>query len=271
MTAAGRGISVAPAGSARPTFRRRMARTDSSSSPTPRSSAGFESTWWSVVLTDQHDAAKHRAALDHLCQAYWPPVYSYLRRQGATPADAEDLTQGFFAELMGGNFLDRPDPAKGKFRSYLLGALRHYLARQKEHARALKRGGAVAPLSLDQAEAEIAALASPQLDPSAAYERTWAVTLLAHAARRLEEEQVAAERAEIFAALRPFLYTPPARGDYERVARQLHTSRSNVAVWIHRLGQRLSELVALEVAATLENPADAARELQHLKTSLGQA
>lgn len=248
-----------------------MARTGSSSTPISRSSAGFDSTHWSVVLADKRDTAKHRAALDHLCQAYWPPIYSFLRRQGSSPADAEDLTQGFFAELITGDFLERPDPARGKFRSYLIGALRHYLAHQREHAGAKKRGGGAPHLPLDNAESEFAALASPQLDPSAAYERAWAVTLLARAVQQLEAEQHAANRTPIFTLLRPFLYAPPSRGDYEQIAEKLQTSRATVAVWIHRLSQRLSELVSLEIAATLENPADAEQELRHLKQSLAEA
>jgi RNA polymerase sigma factor (sigma-70 family) len=248
-----------------------MASSGSSSNPTPRSGAGFDSTQWSVVLAGQRDVGKHRAALDHLCQAYWPPVYSYLRRKGFSPSDAEDLTQGFFAELITGDFLTRPDPARGKFRSYLIGALHHYLAHRREHTGAQKRGGHARHLPLDHAEADFAALASPQLDPSAAYERAWAVTLLARAAQQLEAEQHAAQRSLIFATLRPFLYAPPSRGDYEQAAEKLQTSRATVAVWIHRLSQRLTELVSLEVAATLENPADAEQELRHLKQSLAGA
>lgn len=234
-----------------------------------RSLAGFEPTLWSVVLGARSDAAKHRAALEHLCRAYWAPVYSFLRRQGRSPHDAEDLTQGFFADLAAGDFLSRPDPERGRFRSYLLGALQHYLARHHERAGAQKRGGGLAHLSLADAEQEFAALATPELDPSAAYEKSWAVTLLAHAVRRLEAEQRAAGRIAIFHALRPFLYAPPARGDYERLAVELHTSRATVAVWLHRLAARLTELVALEVAATLEEPGDAPQELQHLRQTLG--
>jgi RNA polymerase sigma factor (sigma-70 family) len=245
-----------------------MASPGTNSGRTPRSSAGFESTLWSVVLAGQRDATQQRAALEHLCRAYWPPVYSFLRRQGAPPADAEDLTQGFFADLIAGDFLQRPDPARGKFRSYLIGALRQYLAREHERAAAGKRGGGIPHLPLADAEAEFTGLATPELDPSQAYERAWAVTLLARAAHQLGEEQSAAQRTAIFNRLRPFLYAAPSRGDYERAASDLGTSRATVAVWIHRLSQRLSELVALEVAATLENPADSEQELQHLKQTL---
>lgn len=242
-----------------------------SSSPRhSRSSAGFDSTLWSVVLAGRSESEQRRAALDHLCRAYWPPIYSFLRRKGHAPADAEDLTQGFFAELVAGDFLNRPDPAQGRFRNYLLGALHHYLAHQRERAGARKRGGGMPHLSLDKAETEFAGLAAPQLDPSEAYERAWAVTLLARAAAQLEAEQQAAGRGTIFDALRPFLYAPPSRGDYDQAAARLGTSRATVAVWIHRLSQRLGELVSLEVAATLGNPADAGQELQHLKQSLGR-
>ncbi len=226
----------------------------------------FASTQWSLVAAAQQDPATRQRALGHLCQAYWLPVYSFLRRRGHAPADAEDTTQAFFAHLIAGDFLSRPDPAQGRFRGYLVGALRQFVSHERTRALAQKRGGQVTFVDLGgvDAEREFSALAQPELDPSEAYELSWAVTVLNHAVRRLEEEQLAAGRAEVFAALRPFLHTPPAAGDYARAAARLKTSRATVAVWLHRLSRRLGELVKLEVTATLNDPADADEELQHL-------
>lgn len=230
----------------------------------------FAPTQWSIVRDARSSHARRQEALQALCRTYWPPVYSFLRRHGHSPADAEDLTQDFFAHLLAGDFFDRPDPARGRFRGYLVGALRQFVGHAREHAGALKRGGGVTfvDLASPDLEREYAPVDQPQLDPSEAYELSWAATLLGTALRRLEAEQSAAGRSEIFAALKPFLHSPPESGDYARVATALGTSRATVAVWLHRLTSRLAELVKLEVAATLENPADAEEELRHLLTVL---
>jgi RNA polymerase sigma factor (sigma-70 family) len=223
-----------------------------------------------MVLGARRDAIDRPAALQRLCTAYWLPLYSYLRRRGYAPADAEDLTQGFFVFLLESDFLDRPDPAKGRFRGYLIGALKHFLAQHFERANAQKRGGDaqfVNWATLD-AESEFAACDQPQLDPADAYEKTWALTLLARALQQLDTEQQAAGKARTFAVLRPFLSTTPTRGDYESAAQALGTTRTNVAVWVHRLNHRYAELVKLEVAATLGPTGDLAAEMQHLLQAL---
>ena len=228
----------------------------------------FAPTQWSIVRDARSDHTRRREALESLCRIYWPPVYSYVRRRGHSPADAEDTTQAFFAHLLAGDFFDQLDPARGRFRGYLVGALRHFVSHERAHARAHKRGGAVTFLDLSglDTELEYAAVDHAQLDPSEAYELSWAVTLLGHAMRRLETEQRTAGRAAIFAALKPLLHSTPGPGDYARASAALDTSRATVAVWLHRLTRRLAELVKLEVAATLENPDDAEQELRHLLT-----
>lgn len=218
------------------------------------------------MLEAKRDSAQRRTALEELCRAYWLPIYGYLRRRQHAPADAEDLTQSFFAHLLASDFLERADPAKGRFRGYLVGALRHFLGTHFERAGAQKRGGGVTHLEWTHPEAErqFAALDQPQLDPAAAYETTWALTLLARALHRLEAEQAEAKRERHFAALKKFLSATPTRGDYDEAAAELGTTRTNVAVWVHRLKQRYAELVQLEVAATVQNPADVKSEMQHL-------
>lgn len=232
--------------------------------------AAFAPTQWSVILATRSDAADRPAALQRLCSAYWLPVYGYLRRRGHAAADAEDLTQGFFAYLLDGDFLERPDPAKGRFRGYLVGALKHFLAQHFERTSAQKRGAGAQFIdwsSLD-AEREFAACDQPQLDPSEAYEKTWALTLLARALRQLEDEQTAGGKSRVFAVLKPFLSSSPTRGDYDRAAAALGTTRTHVAVWVHRLNSRYAELVRLEVAATVRDPAEIDGEMQHLLQAL---
>jgi RNA polymerase sigma factor (sigma-70 family) len=243
------------------------------SAPSPAGSnagAAFGSTQWSVILQARTDSASRRQALETLCGAYWTPLYAYLRRRGHSPADAEDLTQGFFVHLLEGDFLDRSDPTKGRFRGYLIGALRHYLGTHFERERAQKRGGGAQTVdwSALEAEREFSAIDRPDADPSVIYEKSWALTLLSRSLHRLDEEQAAAGKTRVFTVLRPFLSVMPTRGDYDRAAAELATTRANVAVWVHRLSQRYAELVKLEVAATVQDPAEVKHELQHLMQAL---
>ena len=230
----------------------------------------FSPTQWSVVLAARSDSARRREALEQLCATYWPPIYGYLRRRGKSPSDAEDLTQSFFLHLIESDFLDRPDPAQGRFRGYLVGALKHFLSNHFEREGAQKRGGQATFLDWSELdpEREFAALGQSQADPAELFETSWALTLLGQAVRKLEAEQLEAGRARQFAVLKPYLSAAPSRGDYDQAALALGTSRTNVAVWVHRLNQRYAELVRLAVAATVQNPAEVNEELRHLLTVL---
>lgn len=244
----------------------------SAATPTsgPQEGTAFASTQWSLVLETRSDSANRRTALEGLCRAYWLPIYGYLRRRGHAPPDAEDLTQGFFLYLLEGDFLDRPDPAKGRFRGYLIGALKHFLAGESRHASAQKRGGGAQFIdwtSID-AEREFLAQDQSQQDPSAAYETSWALTVMSNALRRLETEQAAAGRARQFGVLKGYLSTTPTRGEYDDAALALGTTRATVAVWIFRLNRRYAELVRLEVAASLQDPAEVKNEMRHLLQAL---
>ena len=234
-----------------------------------KADAEFSPTQWSVVLQARSNSAQRQQALERLCNTYWLPLYGYLRRRGRSPEDAEDLTQGFFAYLLESDFLDRPDPAKGRFRGYLLGALRHYVGKQFEKQNAQKRGG---PHRFDcvsiEAEQEFAAVDQPQLDPSEAFEKSWALTLLAQSLRRLETEQAGVEKTRQFAVLKPFLSATPTPGEYDEAARVLGTTRTTVAVWVHRLNHRYGEIVKMDVAATVADPAEVKAEMQHLRRAL---
>jgi RNA polymerase sigma-70 factor (ECF subfamily) len=234
-----------------------------------KAAAEFSPTQWSVVLQAHSSSARRQQALERLCKTYWLPLYGYLRRRGNSPEDAEDLTQGFFAYLLESDFLDRPDPAKGRFRGYLLGALRHYVGKEFEKQTAQKRGG---PHRFDcvsiDAEEKFEAIDQPQLDPSEAFEKSWALALLSQSLHRLEAEQAATEKARQFAVLKPFLSATPTAGEYDEAARALNTSRATVAVWVHRLNHRYGEIVKMEVAATVVDPADVNEEMQHLRWAL---
>lgn len=223
-----------------------------------------------MVLASRNDPARRCEALEHLCGIYWRPIYAYLRRRGHPPADAEDLTQGFFLHLIESDFLDQPDPAQGRFRGYLVGALKHFLGSHFERAHAQKRGGGALRVEWTEADAEreFAALGLHAADPAEIYETSWALTLLGDALRQLEAEQLAAGRDRQFQVLKPFLSAAPSRGDYDQAAATLGSTRTTVAVWVHRLNQRYGELVKLAVAATVQRPEDAEAEFHHLLTVL---
>jgi RNA polymerase sigma-70 factor (ECF subfamily) len=236
--------------------------------PNDRPAAGvqFAPTQWSIVLGARTDSPTRGPALEKLCSSYWLPIYAHLRRRGHAVADAEDLTQGFFAHLLEGDFLDRPDASKGRFRSYLLGALRQFLASHFERASAQKRGAGIQFLDWTklQAEREFAAVDQRQQDPAQAFDYNWALVVFASAFRLLAEEQAVAGKSALFAELKGYLSTPPASGDYERSARQLGMSRSHVAVAVHRLNTRYRELILREIGATVQNPEEVEAEARHL-------
>ncbi len=232
----------------------------------------FTATHWSVVVQARHGSPGRREALERLCSSYWLPIYAYLRRCGHSPADSEDLTQGFFVHLIESDFLDRSDPARGRFRGYIIAALKRFLGDHFERQGAKKRGGGVEFVDWNcidaEGEFELTGGVQSELDPSAAYERHFAQALMSKALRRLEEEQVSAGKSRQFAALKTFLGGAPGPGGYELAARELGTTRANVAVWVHRLNQRYTELIKLEVADAVEDPAEAKDELRHLLETL---
>lgn len=224
------------------------------------------------MLLARSDSPDRRAALEKLCRAYWPPVYAFVRRRGFSAEDAQDLTQGFFFSILSEGFFDRAEPEKGRFRGYLAGALRWFLNDHRDRLAAWKRGGRVTVVPLEAfvaAEHRMGAESGDGTDPAREFDRRWAQTLLESSLARLAQEQAAAGRAKHFAALQPFLVEPPVKGDYERVAAALGTTRTHVAVLVHRLHQRLGELLQLQVGATVANPADVRDELQLLLRTLG--
>jgi RNA polymerase sigma-70 factor (ECF subfamily) len=237
----------------------------------PTSAANFGRTHWSVVVAARgDDSPGARAALEKLCGIYWLPIYAFVRRQGHSPHDAQDLTQGFFARLLGKNFLSAVDRSKGKFRSFLLGALKHFLANEWDRAGAQKRGGANTFIPIDAASAETACWIEPSDNSSAdkIFERRWALALLDQVLRRLREEYVRLGKENLFEQLKPVL-TETSRGvRYADIAVRLGSSEGAVKVAVHRLRRRYRELLRAEIAETVASEAEIDDEIRCLFAAL---
>lgn len=234
--------------------------------------SGFMTTRWSVVARATAATAESHAAIEDLCRAYWFPVYTYVRKQGFDAADAEDATQDFFAELMRSPFLRRADPDQGRFRSYLLTAVRRRLFNRRARSTTLKRGGGTEVISIDEAlvEKRFQEANDPGLDPAQAYELGWALTVLQRARERLVAEQTEKGQLMEFERFEPFLAMRPAEGDYVALAAELNSTTNRVAVGIHRLGRRYRDLLREEVAQTVNSPGEIDEELAHLSRVLSR-
>ena len=245
---------------------------DSPSDHPSRPPAGvFASTQWSVVLAvGEGDSPAASAALEKLCRSYWPPLYAFLRRRGHSPADAEDLTQSFFARMLAKRYLGLADPARGRFRTFLLGALNRFLADEWDKTQTQKRGGGVAVLSLDDATAEGAyhREAADPLTPELVYERRWAEAVLAEVLARLERELGSAGKAGQFARLKVFIIGDKGDVPFAQAATELGLSEAAVKAVVHRLRQRYCELVREVVAETVQDPRDTEGEIRHLLAAL---
>ena len=223
--------------------------------------------WTQVALAARMDGSPEaRAALEALCGRYWPSIYGFLRRQGHTPADAEDLTQGFFAKLLDPATLSYADRAKGRFRSFLLGALRRFLSDCHRHHAAAKRGRGKEVLALDFAEAERAYLeeVDPEQTPEEAFDRRWAATVLASALDDLEAEMRSAGQGARFAELVRFLSAAGNEAEYAPVAGRLGLAVGFVPVAVSRLRDRYREMVRLRVLATVAGPEEVSAEFREL-------
>jgi RNA polymerase sigma-70 factor (ECF subfamily) len=238
----------------------------------PVGEGNFCTTHWSVVLAAGRSDSAARAALEKLCQTYWYPLYAFVRRQGHSPHDSEDLVQAFFAQCLEKNYLGAADEAKGRFRSFLLIALKRFLANEWDKARTQKRGGGAPPISLDALTAEQRYALEPaeQLSADRLFERRWALTLLDKVISRLREEQVAAGRNATFELLKDTL-TEGGRGTpYAELARRLGTSEGAAKVAVHRLRQRYRELLEAEIANTVASPEEVAEERRYLLSVLSK-
>jgi len=226
----------------------------------------FVTTRWSVVLAARtlDDAA--RAALETLCRTYWYPLYASARRRGADRHDAADLVQSFFAELLAKRWVDDADPERGRFRAFLLTAFRRHCTKARVKDAALKRGGGRVALSLDfeDGEARFAAEPTSDADPDRAFERRWALALLARAFERTRREVEAGARPELAAALLPHLGGAGDARPYAEIAAHLAMSEGAVKVAAHRLRARHGEIIRAEVRDTVATDADVEDELRRL-------
>jgi RNA polymerase sigma-70 factor (ECF subfamily) len=222
------------------------------------------------VLTAAHHTAGGRESLARLCQSYWFPLYAYVRRRGYSPEDAQDLTQAFFARLMEKNWIAAADQTKGRFRSFLLSAMKHFLADEWDRERAQKRGGGRL-LSLDLATAE-AQYSHEPIDaetPERIFERRWALTLLDQVLVRLRSEYEREGKSALFAALHPSLVGERTEQPYAELARSLDSSEAAIKSAVFRLRQRYRQLLREEIAGTLGDNDSVEEELRHLFAVLG--
>jgi RNA polymerase sigma-70 factor (ECF subfamily) len=231
----------------------------------------FSTTRWSLILTaSQGSTPEARDALSSLCQLYWYPLYAFTRRQGHPPEDSRDLVQGFFTRLLEKNDLAAVDPQRGRFRSWLLASLKHYLANEWDREQAQKRGGGQTFISIDSEAAEglYGLEPSHELTPERLYERRWALTLLEHVLATLANECAQLGKQALFERLRGTLAGDSEQVAYPRVAEELGMSPGAVKVAAHRLRGRYRELLRAEISQTVERPEDVDDEIRLLLAAL---
>ena len=223
-----------------------------------------------VLLAGRTQGTKAEAALETLCRTYWQPLYAYVRHQGRSAHDAQDLTQEFFARLLEKKYLKLATRERGRFRSFLLKSLQHFLVNEWERGQSQKRGGGQEIFPLDEEAAERSYRQQPtdQLAPESLYDRLWAMTLLEQAMERLGTNYAATGKRELFDRLKPLLLSEGAGESYRKAAGPLGLSEGAVKVAVHRLRQRFREAVRAEIAQTVATPAEVDAELRCLMAAM---
>jgi RNA polymerase sigma factor (sigma-70 family) len=227
----------------------------------------FATTHWSVVLAaGSAQSPSSASALEQLCRVYWYPLYAFIRRKGHTPHDAQDLTQAFFARLLEKNYVVQADRERGRFRTYLLAALTHFLSDEWNKAQRLKRGGGREIISFDAGSAEDRYRLEPidQLDASKLYERRWVTTLFENVLARLEEEFRESGKKELFNMLKSSLLAEPNESSYAEIGGRLKLTESTVKQTVHRMRLRYREVFREEIAQTVDGPGEVEDELKHI-------
>jgi RNA polymerase sigma-70 factor (ECF subfamily) len=238
--------------------KRTAATMSTASSPSP----SFATTRWSVVLAARH--ADSVVAMETLCQAYWYPLYAYVRREGHPPHDAQDLTQEFFARLLEKDWLRAAGREKGRFRTFLLVAMKRFLVNEWHRQAAKKRGGQITHVPLDVDDAERRFASEPELAPDAMFERRWAMTLLEQTLAALEAEFTTAGKAADFLILKHCLTLDRGSIAYAELAEKTSWSEGAARVAVHRLRKRFRELFREKIAATLAEGEDVETEMRHV-------
>jgi RNA polymerase sigma-70 factor (ECF subfamily) len=231
----------------------------------------FPTTHWSrVIAAGDPEAPQAREALETLCNAYWYPLYAYIRSRGHTPEQAQDLTQDLFAYVLQRDLLAKADPGRGRFRSFLRGVCIHHLADQRDRQNAQKRGGGrlVVPIDAFAGEERYSREPSHDLTPERIFDREWALTLLGRVFDQLQREYDEAGRAATFEELRVVLTRGAESVPYGVIAERLATTEGAVRVAVHRLRRHYGLLLRREIAATVDDPAEIDDEIRNLFAAL---
>jgi len=233
----------------------------------------FDTTRWSVIASaGAADTVEAGVALEALCTTYWSPVYAYARCLGNSPEDALDLTQGFFERVIAGGFFGQADRERGRFRSFLLTSLKHYIFKEHARQRTERRGGRVRFVPLEQERAETTLRVEPadHASPDQAFDRQWALSLLDAVMRELEGHYAARDEARLFSVLQPCLATGRDRLSYRELAGELGMTEGAVKVAVHRMRRRYHEVLRSKVSETVGSGAEAEAELRDLFAALAQ-
>lgn len=239
--------------------------------PDPPCNGRFASTRWSIVLTAAGgESTASDEALAHLCETYWPPLYAFARRSGHCADEAQDLTQGFFARLLEKRDIGAARPELGRFRSFLLGAFKHYIANVRKHASAKKRGGGETPFPLDFRPAEELFVREPAetRTPETQYERQWVLTLLESVLGELRTDYTRRGQGDLFERLKPFLTDEHPATSYHSLSAECGISEGMLRVAVHRLRRRYRDLLRRTVADTVSSPSDIEDEIRFLFSAL---
>jgi RNA polymerase sigma-70 factor (ECF subfamily) len=246
---------------------------ESKASELPRTTAAshFETTHWSVVLEARGSSPDSRAALESLCQAYWYPLYAYLRRRGSSIDDAQDLVQAFFVGLIEKRVLSIADPERGRFRSFLLASLRNFTANERDKQQAKKRGGGTLPFRIDGSAGESRYCGEPGHDitPEQLYHKQWAVTLLDRVMELLRDEFSRRGQEHQFECLKRFLAGRSSESSYVEVASELNLTRAAAMSAVSRMRRRYREILRTEIGRTVSHPSEVDDEIRGLFESLG--
>jgi len=229
--------------------------------------AWFATTRWTVVLSACDPSSPHAAAaLETLCRDYWYPLYAYVRRRGHSPPDAQDLTQEFFSQLLEHHWIARADRHKGRFRSFLLMAMKRFLANEWDKVKAAKRGGRVprVPLQLDTAESRYTQEPVDTSTPEQIFEKQWVLAMLESVLNHLHEQYARNGKASLFDTLKPCLIGSREAQPYAAIGAELGMTEGAVKVAVCRLRERYRELLKEEIAHTVASPGDVEEELRHL-------